>query len=163
MNHALRTWPLLLCSLLLTRYAGASLEFPAEVKKFYGVETLPATPPSCTLCHRSNDGGADTVVRPFGLTLIRLGAVKNSIPSLDSALSQVEQNATDSDADGVSDVAELRMGSDPNVGTGETADPLADVPFPETGCSLAARHTSASAEALALLCAALLRCARRRR
>lgn len=164
MKHALRTWPLLVCSLLLfPRSASASLEYPAEVKKFFEVETLPAKPPSCTLCHRSNDGGADTVVRPFGLTLIRFGALKDSIPSLDSALQQIEESATDSDKDGVGDAEELRAGSDPNVGTGETADPLAGVPFPETGCSLGTRKTGGPAEALALLCAGLLYVTRRRR
>ncbi len=164
MKHALRTWPLLLSLLIPSRYAGASVEYPAEVKQFFGVTTLPAAPPSCTLCHRDNNGGADTVIRPLGQTLIRLGAVKNSVPSLKAALQQLEQSGTDSDGDGTSDAAELSMGSDPNIGTGETEDPLAGVPFPETGCALGSRQRGQQpSAALALLCAALLFGARRRR
>lgn len=70
--------------------------------------------PQCTDCHRDNVGGRKTVDKPFGLALMDLGlrfAMPQRIPEL---LDQLEAAGTDSDGDGVGDVAELRAGEDPN-------------------------------------------------
>lgn len=141
--------------------AAASVDFPAAVKAYYDIETLPAPPPSCTLCHRDDVGGADTVTRPFGRTLLRLGAQSNSVPSLDGALQQVAETGADSDGDGVGDVEELRTGGDPNVGTGDEGDPLAAIPLPQTGCAFA--PTRSVAGTLALLALVAVGLGRRRR
>lgn len=144
----------------LSSSAFASAAYPVLVKQHFEVDTLPATPPSCTLCHQTDDGGNDTVVRPFGRALLSLGAKGNDAPSLESALSQVESEGIDSDRDGVSDADELRGAADPNVGDGSTPDPLAGVTLPQTGCSVGARPSAASGWLFALALGLL---ARRRR
>lgn len=146
----------------LTEAASASVAYPALVERHFDIDALPAPPPSCTLCHSSDQGGNDTVVRPFGRALLNLGAEGNDASSLESALGQLERESIDSDRDGVSDVDELRTGDDPNVGSAETPDPLAGAPLPQTGCSLGGATTPLPA-ALWLLGAALVCWLRRAR
>jgi MYXO-CTERM domain-containing protein len=67
------------------------------------------------------------------------GAMGGSVPSLLSALDALEADGTDSDHDGVPDIAELKAGTDPNVpqtASGMPEAPVDEVPLPETGCSL---------------------------
>ena len=102
----------------------ASDTFPEEIRAQL---QLPAAPP-CTLCHSSDEGGLDTVVTPFGVTLARLGLVATDENSLLAALQAAESQTVDSDFDGVADLDELRAGGDPNDGV--------DLPTPMTGCAL---------------------------
>lgn len=139
--------------------ASASVAYPALLRQYFHVETLPVPAPGCTLCHTTDQGGTDTVVRPFGRALLTLGAAGNDAPSLESALIQLESEGIDSDGDGISDADELKAGEDPNVGRADSPDPLAGVPLPRTGCSLV-RAPSSSA-ALWLLAAVFIGGARR--
>ncbi|HEY6561805.1 MAG TPA: hypothetical protein VI072_31260 [Polyangiaceae bacterium] len=121
------------CSALALAWAsvaGASDIFPEELRAHL---ELPAAP-ACTLCHDSDEGGTDTVVTPFGVTLLRFGATALNAGSLRAALDAAEQQAPDSDFDTVSDIEELRQGTDPNDGVA--------LPVPLTGCSVSSRIAS---------------------
>jgi hypothetical protein len=107
------------------RHVRASEVFPPAIREHLGLEADPA----CTVCHATDEGEDDTVVRPFGTTMMRLGVHGDSdTRALIAALDVAESNRLDSDFDGVSDVQELRDGTDPNDGV--------DLPVPQTGCSL---------------------------
>ena len=161
MNAQLSRSLLVLFGISLSAPARASVPFPAEVQRYYEIEALPAPPPGCTLCHRDDVGGPQTVVSPFGRALIARGAAATNIPSLVAALTANEQDATDSDGDGVSDAEELRTGENPNVGNG--MGPAQEVlPLPETGCGVRA-GTSTDSGYLLGVAAALLMVLRRQR
>jgi hypothetical protein len=159
----------LLLLLLLTlppRLSSASVAYPGEVKEYFGVDTLVASPLGCTLCHSSDQGGNDTVVQPYGRAMLGVGAKGSDVGSLKNALEQLESIGSDSDRDGATDADEIRAGTDPNQGTGETVDPLAGVPLPQTGCAVAprvSRHRRDGAGALAGSLVLALYALRRRR
>jgi apolipoprotein D and lipocalin family protein len=121
------------CFLLGTHAVRASDSFPETIRAQL---QLPAAPP-CTICHRDDEGGFDTVVKPFGVSMIRLGAVATDPNSLLAALASAESDGTDSDFDDVSDIQELRDGTDPNDGV--------DLPTPMTGCATRGTPTPGSA------------------
>jgi hypothetical protein len=134
--------------------AFASPVYPITIQTQLGL----AKAPDCTLCHHDDNGGAGTVVRPFGRTMTgRFGLVGGSnIAALKSALEGDDAEHVDSDGDGVPDIDELRAGTDPNVGVSGVES--SDVPLPETGCSLPIRAATRSAKAW--LFGLLMACAR---
>jgi hypothetical protein len=76
----------------------------------------------CTYCHQDLNGGPRTVSQPFGKTLMKHGLTKYDAAGLARILTAMEASGDDdSDGDLVSDIAELRAGTDPNVNdiTGE--------------------------------------------
>lgn len=90
--------------------AEASPNFPDEIRLH-----LDSTPiPACTACHDNILGGFDTVTRPHGEAMMAAGLFADDVPSLQSALDALEADGTDSDGGGVTDVEELRDGTDPN-------------------------------------------------
>ena len=115
-------------SLVVTRVASASPNFPAEVQKEWA---LPSAP-DCIVCHQNDLGGAGTATKPFARSLEREGLVEEDIGSLDTALAALKAQNTDSDGDGISDIDELQMGSDPNDGPGA----FDQYPIPMTGCAV---------------------------
>lgn len=127
---------MLLLGLLVAREASASPTYPPTIE----AELMLERAPDCTLCHRDDNGGIGTVVRPFGRTMLGHFQLTggNNTGLLKAALAGDDAEHLDSDGDGVPDIDELRMGTDPNVGASGTEAPL-DVPLPETGCALAAR------------------------
>jgi hypothetical protein len=142
----------------------ASTTFPEALRKKLGLEQIAGPAPGCRLCHRDDLGGLKTATKPLARSLLQAGAMGGSVPSLLGALTTLESENTDSDADGIGDIAELKAGTDPNVGLNPDGTPSAteEIPLPETGCTLgAARATSG---AWLLLCAAcvLLRLRRQR-
>ena len=67
----------------------------------------------CSVCHIKGNVGSATPITPFALSLRARGLTGNN-QSLSSALSKLESDGVDSDGDGVSDVEELKAGTDPN-------------------------------------------------
>jgi hypothetical protein len=110
------------------RLASASPNFPPEVKKEWDLPTIP----DCIVCHQNDQGGFGTATKPFARSLEREGLVAEDVGSLDKALAALKSQNTDSDGDGISDIDELQMGSDPDDGPG-TFDPY---PIPMTGCAM---------------------------
>ncbi|HEY2405563.1 MAG TPA: thrombospondin type 3 repeat-containing protein [Polyangiaceae bacterium] len=139
-----------------SRAAHASPNYPDAVLKYIGGK--PPAPP-CTLCHSSDLGGPGTVVTDFGREVLSQGAIgKNDVGSLDRALATMDAEQTDSDGDGIPDLDELRMGSDPNDGPGN------GLPIPQTGCAVRGSPDSGVVTLLALaLCSIALRVRSRRK
>jgi len=102
--------------LLLAAPAWASDTFPAAIQNKYGLGMQP--PELCALCHTNGITGLGTVNTPFGKAVRMHGAVAGDTAALNAALDAMAADATDSDADGVTDVAELMAGTSPNVGSG---------------------------------------------
>ena len=96
----------------------ASKEYPADIKAALSA----CATPQCTICHSTAKGGAGTATEPFSITMQNAGLTGSSnAASLQSALQTVEQQSSDSDGDGVTDVAELAQGSDPSNPSSKTS------------------------------------------
>lgn len=146
--------------------AAASVAFPEAIKQQLELAVVPAPAPGCRLCHQSDAGGIKTVNKPFGRTMVGLGATASSVPALLGALDAAETAASDSDGDGTADVTELRDGTDPNVAAespdgGVAPSPIDDVPLPQTGCGVA-RGEGANGAVAAVFSLALVLLRRRR-
>ncbi|HMJ16107.1 MAG TPA: hypothetical protein VK524_32050 [Polyangiaceae bacterium] len=147
-RHALASC---LLSLLGAGVAQASEIFPEELRTHLQLPALPA----CTLCHASDAGGIDTVITPFGISLLGFGVVALNPSSLRAALDAAETEGVDSDFDDTPDIEELRQGTDPNDGV--------DLPTPMTGCAFRSRPRSGFVSLLAAVLYALLVYGSRRR
>ena len=101
---------------LLAAPAWASAQFPATIKAKY---SLAAEPP-CAICHTNGITGIGTVNTLFGTAMRTHGLVAGSDASLNSALDAMAAANIDSDGDGVTDVDELKAGTDPNVAPAPT-------------------------------------------
>lgn len=103
--------PLLVVAVALPAFATA--EFPGAIQTHLSLAAPPAQ--SCALCHTNGITGAGTVNTPIGRALRMQGMLANDTASLVAALDALDAAGTDSDLDGVGDVAELRAGTNPNV------------------------------------------------
>ena len=112
--HRTSLLPVLL--VLLAAPAWASDTFPAFIKNKYNLASLP----DCALCHTNGITGLGTVNTPFGKAARMHGLVAGDTASLNAALDAMAAENVDSDADGVTDVAELMAGTSPNVGATPT-------------------------------------------
>lgn len=137
----------------------ASATYPVTIEDHLALDYEPP----CSVCHVNGVTGLGTVNTPFGVTMRGEGLVFGNPALLRDTLDAVEAQGIDSDDDGTGDVAELRVGTDPNL-EGATLSG----PSPEYGCgariapirSARARSTGAWTSALAAL---LLAIALRRR
>lgn len=111
--------------LSLLTLALATPDFPAEVSGALG---MPCDP-TCMLCHSTASGGPGTATQPFSVAMMERGMVAYDVPSLTDALTAMESDGVDSDADGTSDIDELLLGADPNGGADFCAGPT-----PQYGC-----------------------------
>jgi hypothetical protein len=93
-------------------------------------------PPDCTLCHTTRSGGALTANTPVGISMRRAGLECCDTSQLLDVIAALETDGTDSDADGVSDVDELRAGDDPNATEGKMK---CLPPEPDDGCAVRRR------------------------
>lgn len=123
--------------LVLSVPAWASDVFPPFIKTRYGLSEMP--PELCSLCHTNGITGLGTVNTPFGKAVRAHGAVAGDTASLGAALDAMATENVDSDADGVTDVAELMAGTSPNVGSmgtggGSGGGGGAVLPGPRYGC-----------------------------
>ena len=136
----------------------ASPTFPDRIKSDLKLRNAPDC---AALCHTNETGGTNTVNKPFGRSLQRLGLMAANLGSLDAALKSSEAQGIDSDGDGVPDITELKEGRDPNIadpvvpppGSSEDGGPPPDIgdgvatpteqstlpPPLQTGCAVATR------------------------
>ncbi|MGV3622473.1 MAG: thrombospondin type 3 repeat-containing protein [Archangium sp.] len=91
--------------------AFASDPYPIAISTKYGIDPPPQ---SCSLCHTGGITGTGTVNTPFGTALRMRGLVAGNVTSLNTALDTLETDGADSDGDGVTDIDELKNGTDPN-------------------------------------------------
>jgi len=119
------------------------------------------SPPACTVCHATNEGGSGTVVKPFGKYLVSRGLAPFDESSLAGALAAAAGERHDSDGDGITDIDALKQGLDPN-GSSSTDATLED---PSFGCSATGSTggTSTLLVALAFILRLLAVAQRRRR
>ncbi len=110
--------------------AFASPVFPGAIQQHLG---LTYSPP-CSLCHAGGVTGLGTVTTPFGNAMRVRGLVARDIASLDTALDRMASDQVDSNGNGVSDIDELKAGTDPNAGVPGAVSP------PEFGCRAARGH-----------------------
>jgi hypothetical protein len=99
--------------------AAASADYPAEIRSQLGLSYTP----SCALCHTNGNTGIGTANTPFATSMRARGLVAADVASLDTALAALTAEMTDSDGDGVSDIDELKAGSDPNAVGGAITPP----------------------------------------
>jgi len=125
--HAFRL--LLAAAVIAPAATWATPNFPASIARDLQLSGSPA----CTVCHATNDGGAGTVVKPFGKYLVSRGLVPFDEGSLAGALAAAAGERHDSDGDGLDDIDALKQGLDPN-GSSTHASTLED---PSFGCSAA--------------------------
>jgi Bacterial TSP3 repeat len=123
---------LALGSLGWSALAQAKSEFPSEIKNSYGL----AYDVPCAVCHIKGNVASATPITPFALSLRARGMTGDN-KSLSSALSKLESDAVDSDGDGVTDVDELKAGTDPNSSANANIE---DTQEPGYGCGGTAPH-----------------------
>lgn len=112
-------------TLLFARLALASATYPAVLERDLG---MPCDPP-CTVCHRTNDGGAGTVVTAFGTMLQDRGLQGGgNYELLQELLAEIAADGVDSDDDATPDTDELAGGTDPNPGDARLCDGVVDPP-----------------------------------
>ncbi|APR84444.1 Hypothetical protein A7982_09793 [Minicystis rosea] len=92
--------------------AWATPTFPDAVKTDL---SLSYTPP-CTICHTTPGGGAGTASQKFAESMKDRGLMSNNTDTVAAALAALDGEHTDSDCDGIGDVAQLKEGRDPNTG-----------------------------------------------
>jgi len=91
--------------------AQATSGFPDTIVAHLGLNYMPP----CSVCHASASGGGP-MAKPFGIALQQRGLSPGNDSSLETALDQLEADAVDSDGNGVTDIAQMRAGNDPNTG-----------------------------------------------
>jgi hypothetical protein len=95
--------------------AAATPTFPNAIQRDL---SLTYSPP-CSHCHVGGNTTAAAVQTPFAKSMKARGMVAYDETKLQAALDQMTSDRVDSDHDGVSDIDELRAGTDPNLGSGQ--------------------------------------------
>ena len=124
----------------LTVVAQAKERFPGEIAQHLGAS---AAPP-CGVCHEYGKTGGDTLVTPFAWAM-RARGMTGGGGSLTDALDRMRTDAVDSDGDGVTDINELIVGTDPNSAASSPASPGSFVD-PQLGCAVGGDERAADAQ-----------------
>jgi hypothetical protein len=105
------SWCAVALAVLAPAPARATSSYPPKIRTTWGV-----TEPACTLCHKTLDGGASTVTKPFGRDAVTLYGLTggSDLKLLATVLGSMQGDGVDSDADGRSNYDELLSGTDPN-------------------------------------------------
>lgn len=117
---------------LLAPRAHAVEEFPHDIQRKLRL----SYEPGCNLCHAKANTGVGTATTPFALSMRAAGLDAEDWASLGEALTSLEDDAVDSDGDGVIDVDELRQDTSPNSPATTSFSQTGD---PRWGCSVGAR------------------------
>lgn len=141
--------------------AFGSESFPEDMRRKLELPAIAGPEPGCRICHQDDEGGVMTANKPFARSLMLVGAAGANVPSFLAALDTLKANGTDSDGDGVSDIAELEAGTDPNVGT-DGSQPFDRVPLPQTGCSVGRAPAALAPSMWLVVCLTLLAFGRHR-
>ena len=107
------TW-LIFFMLLVPASAQATPTFPRALDTDIPTQFTP----DCSVCHANGVTGFGTVTTPFGAAMRARGLVAGDLNALRTAVEALRAEATDSDGDGIPDISELEMGTDPNLPTG---------------------------------------------
>ena len=141
MSRRIGWLPFLLVIALSSSGALASENFPDTIKTALA---MPGPKPPCITCHDTEEGGSDTVNRPFGKRVIGYGLQGGDTQTLTGILARMREGGDDSDLDGMSDINEIIAGRNPNIND-ITGRPPDDYPPPVYGCrSSGARGPGAS-------------------
>ncbi|MFO0597969.1 MAG: thrombospondin type 3 repeat-containing protein [Myxococcaceae bacterium] len=109
---------LFFASVLTATTALASADYPGFIQTKYSL-ALPV-PQSCSLCHTNGVTGTGTVNTLLGTALRGKGMTSGNTNSVGAALDALEAASSDVDGDGVTDVDELKAGTNPNVAESAT-------------------------------------------
>lgn len=134
---------------LLGANAAASPTFPAAVQDHLDLTCKP----DCTTCHTRPEGGLGTARQPFGLAMQRAGLTAGQPSKIPAALDRLEDDSSDVDADGTTDIEELVKGTNPNLDGDEPLKCLDESTGDGGGCAL---ERSGRARAAGWLVAGLL-------
>ncbi len=133
-KHWLSLGVIAFLTLGLGSVAQAKREFPSEIQS--GMAGIPAGEDAltyevpCSVCHIKDNTGSSTPITPFARALRARGLTGDN-GSVRTALLQLNTDGVDSDGDGVTDIAELRAGTDPNSSANAS---LIDDQEPGYGC-----------------------------
>jgi hypothetical protein len=108
-------WSVFALMALSARAVFATPNFPAAIQRDLSLSYSP----QCSLCHVGGNTSASAVQTPFAKAMKARGLVAYDETALQAALDQMTQGRVDSNGNGVSDVDELRAGTDPNLGSGQ--------------------------------------------
>jgi hypothetical protein len=106
-------WVFFALMALSARAAVATPNFPNAIQRDLSLSYSP----QCSLCHVGGNTSASAVQTPFAKSMKARGLVAYDETALQTALNRM--GTVDSDHDGVSDIDELRAGTDPNLGSGQ--------------------------------------------
>ena len=111
----MRITSLLVVAAIMTASGSASAvpRSPVSIQQQLGLSYQPP----CSICHSSKGvPNAGDVTSPFAQSMLAKGLKPNDRPAMNAALAALEAAKIDSDGDGFTDIAELRIGLDPSVG-----------------------------------------------
>jgi len=132
--------------------AGAAPSYPRNIQSNLKLNYAPP----CSICHQNGQTGDGTPIEPFAWSM-RARGLTGSKNTLTPALTADQADDVDSDGDGITDIDELKNGTDVNspaneciIPSGTSIDPGQCTPgaqaSPTLGCDLSAVPPAPGAE-----------------
>jgi MYXO-CTERM domain-containing protein len=157
----LRAVPVLSLVAALLSWAGAAAASATFPSALVAAVPMGDCTPGCAVCHRDNNGGQGTAIKPFAGAMLSSGLIPTKPESVTAAVEALRAKNGDLDKDGKFDIAELAAGQDPNAST------AASICLPTYGYQCGVRIATAPARersaAVVLLGIVVLGLLRRRR